>query len=131
MHPFTVLLAVPLAVTGALLTLKLAGSTINLYSQIGMILLIGLVTKNSILLVEYANQLKERGMTPWTRSLEAGPDPAASDSHDLGRDDHGRAADRARPRRGLEQPPPAGLRDRGRHALLDAAHAVRGAGRCT
>ena len=61
-HPFTVLLAVPLAVTGALLTLKLAGSTINLYSQIGMILLIGLVTKNSILLVEYANQLKERGM---------------------------------------------------------------------
>src|SRR6185312_2892574 len=55
-HPFTVLLAVPLAVTGALFTLKLAGSTINVYSQIGMILLIGLVTKNSILLVEYINQ---------------------------------------------------------------------------
>ncbi|MCU0620425.1 MAG: efflux RND transporter permease subunit [Gemmatimonadales bacterium] len=62
-HPFTVLLAVPLAVTGALLTLKVANSTINLYSQIGLILLIGLVTKNSILLVEYANQLKERGRT--------------------------------------------------------------------
>ena len=60
-HPFTVLLAVPLAVTGALFTLKLAGATLNLYSQIGMILLIGLVTKNSILLVEYINQLKERG----------------------------------------------------------------------
>jgi multidrug efflux pump len=71
-HPFTVLLAVPLAVTGALLTLKLAGSTINLYSQIGMILLIGLVTKNSILLVEYANQLKERGMTAAEAVGEAG-----------------------------------------------------------
>jgi multidrug efflux pump len=71
-HPFTVLLAVPLAVTGALFTLKLAGSTINVYSQIGMILLIGLVTKNSILLVEYINQLKERGMPTIDAALEAG-----------------------------------------------------------
>src|SRR5690606_3243324 len=46
-HPFTVLLSVPLAVAGALGTLWVAGSTLNLYSQIGMILLIGLVTKNS------------------------------------------------------------------------------------
>ncbi len=60
-HPFTVLLAVPLAVTGALATLLLAGSTLNLYSQIGMVLLVGIVTKNSILLVEYANQLREAG----------------------------------------------------------------------
>ena len=71
-HPFTVLLAVPLAVTGALVTLKLAGSTLNLYSQIGMILLIGLVTKNSILLVEYANQLKARGLETIEAVLEAG-----------------------------------------------------------
>jgi multidrug efflux pump len=71
-HPFTVLLAVPLAVTGALFTLKLAGATLNLYSQIGMILLIGLVTKNSILLVEYINQLKERGMTTIDAALESG-----------------------------------------------------------
>jgi multidrug efflux pump len=71
-HPFTVLLAVPLAVTGALVTLFLAKSTINLYSQIGMILLIGLVTKNSILLVEYANQLKERGLTAVAAVREAG-----------------------------------------------------------
>ena len=71
-HPFTVLLAVPLAVTGALLTLKLAGSTLNVYSQIGMILLIGLVTKNSILLVEYINQLKERGMNTLAAAQEAG-----------------------------------------------------------
>jgi multidrug efflux pump len=71
-HPFTVLLAVPLAVTGALVTLLIAGSTINLYSQIGMILLIGLVTKNSILLVEYANQLKERGLETLAAVREAG-----------------------------------------------------------
>ena len=71
-HPFTVLLAVPLAVTGALFTLMLVGSTINVYSQIGMILLIGLVTKNSILLVEYINQLKERGMSTIDAALEAG-----------------------------------------------------------
>jgi multidrug efflux pump len=71
-HPFTVLLAVPLAVTGALFTLKLAGSTINVYSQIGMILLIGLVTKNSILLVEYINQLKERGASTIDAAQEAG-----------------------------------------------------------
>ena len=71
-HPFTVLVAVPLAVTGALVTLKVTGSTINLYSQIGMILLIGLVTKNSILLVEYTNQLKERGMETLEAALEAG-----------------------------------------------------------
>ncbi|HEX2450873.1 MAG TPA: efflux RND transporter permease subunit [Gemmatimonadales bacterium] len=71
-HPFTVLLAVPLAVTGALVTLRLAGSTINLYSQIGMILLIGLATKNSILLVEYANQLKEKGLDTIAAVREAG-----------------------------------------------------------
>jgi multidrug efflux pump len=71
-HPFTVLLAVPLAVTGALAALYVAGSTINLYSQIGMILLIGLVTKNSILLVEFANQLRERGLDAVAAVLEAG-----------------------------------------------------------
>jgi multidrug efflux pump len=71
-HPFTVLLSVPLAVTGALFALKMAGSTINVYSQIGMILLIGLVTKNSILLVEYINQLRERGMPTIDAAQEAG-----------------------------------------------------------
>ena len=76
-HPFTVLLAVPLAVTGALATLKLAavlhrsGATMNLYSQVGMILLIGLVCKNSILLVEYTNQLKEKGLDTVAAVLEA------------------------------------------------------------
>src|SRR2546427_581113 len=77
-HPFTVLLAVPLAITGALATLLVAalfhrpGGTINLYSEIGMILLIGLVTKNSILLVEYTNQLKAKGLDTIAAVVEAG-----------------------------------------------------------
>ena len=71
-HPFTVLLAVPLAVSGAIFALWIMGSTLNLYSQIGMILLIGLVTKNSILLVEYANQLKAKGLATLEAVAEAG-----------------------------------------------------------
>jgi multidrug efflux pump len=71
-HPLTVLLAVPLAVTGALATLLIVRSTLNLYSQIGMILLIGLVTKNSILLVEYANQLKAKGLDTVAAVIESG-----------------------------------------------------------
>jgi multidrug efflux pump len=59
-HPLTILLTVPLAVFGALLTLKLFGMSLNIYSQIGLILLIGLVTKNAILIVEYANQLRDK-----------------------------------------------------------------------
>ena len=54
--PFIIMLTVPLAVTGALLTLFLLGSSLNVYSQIALVLLIGLVTKNGILIVEYANQ---------------------------------------------------------------------------
>jgi multidrug efflux pump len=71
-HPLTLLLAVPLAVTGALFTLLVMGATLNLFSQIGMILLIGIVTKNSILLVEYANQLRARGLGTVEAMLESG-----------------------------------------------------------
>ncbi|HSR18154.1 MAG TPA: efflux RND transporter permease subunit, partial [Ignavibacteriaceae bacterium] len=60
-HPFTILLSVPLAVFGALLTLFIFGETLNIYSQIGLIMLIGLVTKNAILIVEFSNQLRARG----------------------------------------------------------------------
>jgi multidrug efflux pump len=60
-HPLTILLSVPLAVVGALVSLFVFKQTINIYSQIGLIMLIGLVTKNSILIVEYANQLRRQG----------------------------------------------------------------------
>jgi HAE1 family hydrophobic/amphiphilic exporter-1 len=61
-HPLTVMLALPLAMVGALGGLWIFGQTINLFSMIGIILLFGLVTKNSILLVDYANQLRAQGM---------------------------------------------------------------------
>jgi len=59
--PFTILLTVPLALAGAVLSLWVFGQTLNIFSQIGIIMLIGLVTKNGILIVEFANQRKENG----------------------------------------------------------------------
>jgi multidrug efflux pump len=60
-HPAIILVAVALSFTGALVALELTGNTLNLFSQIGLVMLVGLVTKNSILIVEFANQLRERG----------------------------------------------------------------------
>lgn len=60
-HSLIIMLSVPLAVAGALVTLWAAGQSMNIYSQIGMVLLIGLVAKNAILLVDYANQARARG----------------------------------------------------------------------
>ncbi|RIL05303.1 MAG: multidrug transporter AcrB [Proteobacteria bacterium] len=71
-HPFTVLIAVALSFTGALATLWLTGTTLNLFSQIGMVMLVGLVAKNSILIVEFANQLRERGYGIAEAAFEAG-----------------------------------------------------------
>jgi multidrug efflux pump len=60
-HPLIIMTTVPLAVTGALIGLSVFGATINIYSQIGAIMLIGLAAKNGILIVEFANQLRDRG----------------------------------------------------------------------
>ncbi len=60
--PFIIMVTVPLAIAGALLSLWLFGHTLNIFSQIGMIMLIGLVTKNGILIVEFANQNRLKGM---------------------------------------------------------------------
>ncbi|MBL7825656.1 MAG: efflux RND transporter permease subunit [Saprospiraceae bacterium] len=60
--PFIIMLTVPLAIAGAFLSLWLTGNTMNIFSQIGMIMLIGLVTKNGILIVEFANQKRDSGM---------------------------------------------------------------------
>jgi len=60
--PLTILLTVPLALAGALLSLWVVGQTLNIFSQIGMIMLIGLVTKNGILIVEFANHQREAGL---------------------------------------------------------------------
>jgi multidrug efflux pump len=60
--PFVILLSVPLSMAGALLALKYSGGTLNVFSQIGLITLVGLITKHGILIVEFANQLREQGM---------------------------------------------------------------------
>ena len=60
--PFVILLSVPLSMAGALLALRWSGGTLNVFSQIGLITLVGLITKHGILIVEFANQLREQGM---------------------------------------------------------------------
>jgi len=69
--PFTIMLTVPLALAGALLCLWIFDQTINIFSQIGMIMLIGLVTKNGILIVEFANKKREFGLPKHQAVLEA------------------------------------------------------------
>lgn len=60
--PIIILLAVPLAISGALLTMKITGNTLNIYTQIGLITLMGLIAKHGIMIVEFANQLQEQGL---------------------------------------------------------------------
>jgi len=70
-HPLIIMLSVPLAVAGALLSLFVTGTSLNIYSQIGLILLIGLMAKNGILIVEFANQLRDQGRTVREAIVEA------------------------------------------------------------
>ncbi|MCP1996248.1 efflux RND transporter permease subunit [Flavobacterium sp. HSC-61S13] len=71
LDPFIIILTVPMAVAGALFSLWLFDQTWNIFSQIGTIMLIGLVTKNGILIVEFANQLRERGIEKHQAIIEA------------------------------------------------------------
>ncbi|MCB9727952.1 MAG: efflux RND transporter permease subunit [Deltaproteobacteria bacterium] len=72
-HPFTIMFSLPLAVTGAFGALVIAGMTLNIFTMIGFIMLMGLVTKNAILLVDYTNTLRAQGRTRREALLEAGP----------------------------------------------------------
>jgi multidrug efflux pump subunit AcrB len=69
--PLIIILTVPMAVAGALFSLWLFGQTWNIFSQIGTVMLIGLVTKNGILIVEFANQLREQGKSKYDAIMEA------------------------------------------------------------
>jgi len=69
--PFVIMLTVPLAIAGAVLSLWIFGQTLNIFSQIGMIMLIGLVTKNGILIVEFANKKQEAGLNKLEAVTEA------------------------------------------------------------
>ena len=70
-HPLIIMLSVPLAVSGALASLWLTGNSLNIYSEIGIILLIGLMAKNGILIVEFANQLRDDGRSIRDAVVEA------------------------------------------------------------
>ena len=72
-HPITVLLSLPLSFVGAFGALFITGNTLNIFSFIGLILLMGLVKKNAILLVDYTNVLRERGLSRREAILQAGP----------------------------------------------------------
>ena len=61
-HPLVIMVTVPLAVAGGLLGLRIAGKTLNIYSQIGIIMLVGIAAKNGVLIVEFINQMRDRGM---------------------------------------------------------------------
>src|SRR5207342_787061 len=69
--PFAIILTVPLAFAGALLSLWIFNMTLNIFSEIGMIMLIGLVTKNGILIVEFANQKRRQGLSKMEAVVEA------------------------------------------------------------
>jgi multidrug efflux pump subunit AcrB len=69
--PLTIMGTVPLALFGAMLALMLFGQTLNIFSQIGMIVLIGIVSKNGILIVEFANQKRDAGMSRYDAVIEA------------------------------------------------------------
>jgi multidrug efflux pump len=69
--PFVILLSVPLSMVGALFALKMAGGTLNVYSQIGLITLVGLISKHGILIVEFSNQLREQGREALEAVVEA------------------------------------------------------------
>ena len=71
LYPFVVLISIPLAVIGAFLALALTMNTLNLFSMLGLLALIGLVAKNAILLVDFTNQAKEKGMELKTALIEA------------------------------------------------------------
>ncbi len=72
-HPFTIMMTVPLAITGVFAALAVGGLSLDVFSFIGIVMLVGIVTKNGILLVDYANLLREGGMTRSEAVLQAGP----------------------------------------------------------
>ena len=73
LHPLTILMALPFSISGALIAMWVAGQSVNIYSIIGIVLLMGIVKKNSILLVEFTNQMREQGKNVQEALLEACP----------------------------------------------------------
>ena len=127
--PFVIMLSVPLSMTGALFVLWLAGGTLNIYSQVGLVTLVGLITKHGILIVEFSNQLRAKGETHGRGGHRRRDAASAADPDDDRR--HGArlgaaGAGHGRRRRIAHADR---LGDRRRHELRHAADAVRRADR--
>ncbi len=123
--PFVIILSVPLAMAGALLALKLSGGSLNIYSQIGLITLVGLITKHGILIVEFSNQLRAAGRADHGSGARSERDAAAADPDDDRRNGARRraACDGDRSRRRSAQRHRLGHRRR--HDGGHAVHVVR------
>jgi multidrug efflux pump subunit AcrB len=124
-HPFVIMLSVPLSMTGALFVLWLTGGTLNIYSQVGLVTLVGLITKHGILIVEFSNQLRAKGEDLYqavidSATLRLRPILMTTGSHGAGRlaacARHGR-------RGGIAHADRVGHRRR--DVVRHAAHAVR------
>ena len=104
--PFIILVgSVPLALAGSLMFSFLGFTTLNIYSQVGLITLVGLIAKNGILIVEFANQVQEQGKDKIHAVIEAASHPAASRPDDDGRHRHGPLCPSCSP--GAREPAPA------------------------
>ena len=124
--PLIVLLgSVPLAISGALVFSFLDLTTINIYSQVGLITLVGLIAKNGILIVQFANTLQERGLAKLAAIREASLDPAPPGADDL-------CGDGVRPLpAGARHRPGAGGAEQHRHGAGDAAWRSVRSSRCS
>ena len=127
-QPVAIMASLPFSLIGVLLALLLTGTTLNIFSIIGFIMLMGLVTKNAILLVDFANHARGRGATAGRRAARRGPGAAAADPDDDRGDDLRHAAAGAGARRRRRDAGADGPRDHRRRHHLDAADAGRRAG---
>ncbi len=128
-HPLAIMLSLPLSLVGVAVTLYLTRDTLNIMSMIGLIMLMGLVTKNAILLVDFTNQGRAEGLVAASGAAAGRHDPAASDRDDDAGDDLRDAAAGVCDWRGRRDARADGARGHRRADYVDAAVAAGGAGR--
>ena len=129
LQPVAIMASLPFSLIGVFLALMFTGTTLNIFSMIGFIMLMGLVTKNAILLVDFANRARRGGASAARRDAAGGPGAAAADPHDHRGDDRRHAAAGASASgEGGETAGADGARDHRRRDHLDAADAGRRAG---
>ena len=128
-HPLAIMLSLPLSLVGVAVMLYFTRDTLNIMSMIGLIMLMGLVTKNAILLVDFANQARREGLSRHQALLAGRDHAAAPDRHDDAGDDLRHAAAGLRDWRRRRDACADGARGHRRVDHVDAAVAARGAGR--